>query len=126
MAMPWGMTWGGCWRDPTPCPHSTAAQVTDGSQYHVLLIITDGVISDMMQTKEAIVTVSGHMPPAQAPVTALVLLGRSEPTAAALPPHRPLRCPCPSSSWEWGRLSSRVSGMGWGQGGARGALARRV
>ncbi|KAM9654997.1 copine-9 isoform 13-T13 [Morphnus guianensis] len=35
-----------------------AAQVTDGSQYHVLLIITDGVISDMLQTKEAIVTVS--------------------------------------------------------------------
>ncbi|XP_030314211.1 copine-9 [Calypte anna] len=35
-----------------------AAQVTDGSQYHVLLIITDGVISDMLQTKEAIVTAS--------------------------------------------------------------------
>ncbi|NWW91842.1 CPNE9 protein, partial [Rhynochetos jubatus] len=35
-----------------------AARVTDGSQYHVLLIITDGVISDMLQTKEAIVTVS--------------------------------------------------------------------
>ena len=63
MAAPWGTTWGGCWRDPTPCPRSTAAQVTDGSQYHVLLIITDGVISDMMQTKEAIVTVSGHTPP---------------------------------------------------------------
>ncbi|XP_039338119.1 copine-9 isoform X5 [Mauremys reevesii] len=35
-----------------------AAQVTDGSQYYVLLIVTDGVISDMMQTKEAIVTAS--------------------------------------------------------------------
>uniref|UniRef100_A0A8C6VA59 Copine family member 9 n=1 Tax=Naja naja TaxID=35670 RepID=A0A8C6VA59_NAJNA len=35
-----------------------AAQVTDGSQYYVLLIITDGVISDMLQTKEAIVSVS--------------------------------------------------------------------
>uniref|UniRef100_A0A8B9QIB7 Copine family member 9 n=1 Tax=Apteryx owenii TaxID=8824 RepID=A0A8B9QIB7_APTOW len=35
-----------------------AAQVTDGSQYHVLLIITDGVISDMLQTKEAIVSAS--------------------------------------------------------------------
>ncbi|NXG67527.1 CPNE9 protein, partial [Hemiprocne comata] len=35
-----------------------ASQVTDGSQYHVLLIITDGVISDMLQTKEAIVTAS--------------------------------------------------------------------
>lgn len=48
----------GCLRDPIPFPHRTAAQVTDGSQYHVLLIITDGVISDMLQTKEAIVTVS--------------------------------------------------------------------
>ncbi|XP_059571960.1 copine-9 isoform X2 [Alligator mississippiensis] len=36
----------------------SAAQVTDGSQYHVLLIITDGVISDMLQTKEAIVSAS--------------------------------------------------------------------
>ncbi|NXW52866.1 CPNE5 protein, partial [Nyctiprogne leucopyga] len=33
----------------------SAAQVLDGSQYFVLLIITDGVISDMAQTKEAIV-----------------------------------------------------------------------
>ncbi|XP_043932344.1 copine-9 [Protopterus annectens] len=32
-----------------------AAEVTDGSQYFVLLIITDGVISDMAQTKEAVV-----------------------------------------------------------------------
>uniref|UniRef100_A0A8C7DQX6 Copine 5 n=1 Tax=Oncorhynchus kisutch TaxID=8019 RepID=A0A8C7DQX6_ONCKI len=32
-----------------------AAVVQDGSQYFVLLIITDGVISDMAQTKEAIV-----------------------------------------------------------------------
>uniref|UniRef100_A0A8C6WSA6 Copine Va n=1 Tax=Neogobius melanostomus TaxID=47308 RepID=A0A8C6WSA6_9GOBI len=32
-----------------------AAAVHDGSQYFVLLIITDGVISDMAQTKEAIV-----------------------------------------------------------------------
>ncbi|XP_066469100.1 copine-9 [Tiliqua scincoides] len=35
-----------------------AAQVSDGSQYYVLLIITDGVISDMLQTKEAIVSAS--------------------------------------------------------------------
>lgn len=41
----------------------------DGSQYFVLLIITDGVISDMAQTKEAIVNVSaptlpgGLLPP---------------------------------------------------------------
>ncbi|KAI6072887.1 Copine-5 [Aix galericulata] len=33
----------------------SAAAVPDGSQYFVLLIITDGVISDMAQTKEAIV-----------------------------------------------------------------------
>ncbi|KAJ7999609.1 hypothetical protein DPEC_G00196180 [Dallia pectoralis] len=32
-----------------------AADVTDGSQYFVLLMITDGVISDMVQTKEAVV-----------------------------------------------------------------------
>lgn len=35
-----------------------ASAVQDGSQYFVLLIITDGVISDMAQTKEAIVNVS--------------------------------------------------------------------
>ncbi|KAM4711731.1 copine-8 isoform 2-T2 [Anableps anableps] len=35
-----------------------AASVKDGSQYFVLLIITDGVISDMAQTKESIVTAS--------------------------------------------------------------------
>uniref|UniRef100_A0A3P9BEP8 Copine family member 9 n=1 Tax=Maylandia zebra TaxID=106582 RepID=A0A3P9BEP8_9CICH len=33
----------------------SAAEVTDGSQYFVLLMITDGVISDMAQTKEAVV-----------------------------------------------------------------------
>ncbi|KAG5830417.1 hypothetical protein ANANG_G00310390 [Anguilla anguilla] len=32
-----------------------AASVEDGTQYFILLIITDGVISDMAQTKEAIV-----------------------------------------------------------------------
>ncbi|MBN3296566.1 CPNE9 protein, partial [Amia calva] len=37
----------------------SAADVTDGSQYFVLLMITDGVISDMVQTKEAIVNASG-------------------------------------------------------------------
>uniref|UniRef100_A0A3P8VYP4 Copine-8 n=2 Tax=Cynoglossus semilaevis TaxID=244447 RepID=A0A3P8VYP4_CYNSE len=35
-----------------------AASVKDGSQYFVLLIITDGVISDMAQTKESIVNAS--------------------------------------------------------------------
>ncbi|CAM4677038.1 unnamed protein product [Leuciscus chuanchicus] len=34
----------------------SASEVTDGSQYFVLLIITDGVISDMVQTREAVVT----------------------------------------------------------------------
>uniref|UniRef100_A0A8C7DAW0 Copine family member 9 n=2 Tax=Oncorhynchus TaxID=8016 RepID=A0A8C7DAW0_ONCKI len=33
----------------------SAQDVTDGSQYFVLLMITDGVISDMLQTKEAVV-----------------------------------------------------------------------
>lgn len=37
--------------------HRAAADVMDGSQYFVLLIITDGVISDMVQTKEAVVNV---------------------------------------------------------------------
>lgn len=37
--------------------HRYAASVKDGSQYFVLLIITDGVISDMAQTKESIVNV---------------------------------------------------------------------
>lgn len=41
----------------TQGPPSSAATVLDGSQYFVLLIITDGVISDMAQTKEAIVNV---------------------------------------------------------------------
>lgn len=39
-------------------PLRYAASVKDGSQYFVLLIITDGVISDMAQTKESIVNVS--------------------------------------------------------------------
>ena len=34
------------------------SSVKDGSQYFVLLIVTDGVISDMAQTKESIVNVS--------------------------------------------------------------------
>lgn len=38
-----------------------AASVKDGSQYFVLLIITDGVISDMAQTKESIVNVSASL-----------------------------------------------------------------
>lgn len=34
-----------------------ASAVTDGSQYFILLIISDGVITDMAQTKESIVNV---------------------------------------------------------------------
>lgn len=41
-----------------PSRYATTEQ--DGSQYFVLLIITDGVISDMAQTKEAIVNVSSR------------------------------------------------------------------
>lgn len=71
---PWSTTSLGKWGDNTPPPPrvptpvslmvssppfpSSAAEVLDGSQYFVLLIITDGVISDMAQTKEAIVNVS--------------------------------------------------------------------
>ncbi|XP_076870261.1 copine-9-like [Brachyhypopomus gauderio] len=36
----------------------SAQEITDGSQYFVLLMITDGVISDMVQTKEAVVSAS--------------------------------------------------------------------
>lgn len=39
-------------------PFRYASSVKDGSQYFVLLIVTDGVISDMAQTKESIVNVS--------------------------------------------------------------------
>ena len=35
-----------------------ASLVRDGSEYFILLIISDGVISDMAQTKESIVNVS--------------------------------------------------------------------
>lgn len=48
----------------TTCPPAVcvrcAEEVTDGSQYFVLLMITDGVISDMAQTKEAVVNVSSY------------------------------------------------------------------
>lgn len=37
-----------------------AKNFTDGSQYFVLLIITDGIITDMEQTKEAIVTAAEY------------------------------------------------------------------
>ncbi|XP_015422114.1 PREDICTED: copine-8 [Myotis davidii] len=39
-------------------PFRYASSVKDGSQYFVLLIVTDGVISDMAQTKESIVNAS--------------------------------------------------------------------
>lgn len=43
---------------PFPCVSRYASAVTDGSQYFILLIISDGVITDMAQTKESIVNVS--------------------------------------------------------------------
>lgn len=43
------------------CELRCAAEVTDGSQYFVLLMITDGVISDMAQTKESVVNVSMNL-----------------------------------------------------------------
>ena len=39
-----------------------AAEVRDGSSYFVLLIITDGEITDMHQTKSAIVEVNHLLP----------------------------------------------------------------
>lgn len=52
-----------------------AAKISDGSQYYVLLIITDGVISDMTQTKEAIVSVSLRRKDWQGGVTAHTVKG---------------------------------------------------
>lgn len=37
---------------------SLAQQTDDGSQYYILLILTDGIICDMPQTKAAVVNVS--------------------------------------------------------------------
>ncbi|CAM4733100.1 unnamed protein product [Leuciscus chuanchicus] len=58
---------------------SYAAAVQDGSQYFVLLIITDGVISDMSQTKEAIVNA------AKLPMSIIIVgVGQAEFDAHAL------------------------------------------
>lgn len=40
---------------------SLAQQTDDGSQYFILLILTDGIICDMPQTKAAVVNVSGSL-----------------------------------------------------------------
>lgn len=56
-------------------PCRAAAKISDGSQYYVLLIITDGVISDMTQTKEAIVSVSLRRKACQGGVTVLAVKG---------------------------------------------------
>ena len=40
------------------CYSSEAKEKTDGSEYHILLILTDGAISDMNDTKRIIVAVS--------------------------------------------------------------------
>lgn len=55
--------------------HRAAAKISDGSQYYVLLIITDGVISDMTQTKEAIVSVSLRRKACQGGVIVLAVQG---------------------------------------------------
>lgn len=71
-------------RQTAPRPPRNAAEVQDGSQYSVLLIITDGVISDMAQTKEAIVNVSwGRTSRAHLPTR----LGRRWGLASPLPYH---------------------------------------
>ncbi|KAF3706173.1 Copine-8 [Channa argus] len=49
-----------------------ASAVTDGSQYFILLIISDGVITDMAQTKESIVNVELHF--SSKPLSSCVLL----------------------------------------------------
>ncbi|XP_029390896.1 copine-9 isoform X5 [Mus pahari] len=50
-----------------------AAKISDGSQYYVLLIITDGVISDMTQTKEAIVSVSLKRKASSLPMSIIIV-----------------------------------------------------
>ena len=44
------------------CIGRFASEMRDGSSYFVLLIITDGEITDMQQTKNAIVEVSQLLP----------------------------------------------------------------
>nr|XP_033782252.1 copine-9 isoform X4 [Geotrypetes seraphini] len=68
---------------------SAASQVVDGSQYYVLLVITDGVISDMVQTKEAIVNASSL------PMSIIIVgVGPAEFDVCALPRLRgPIRKP---------------------------------
>ncbi|VDM17936.1 unnamed protein product [Hydatigera taeniaeformis] len=41
-----------------PNIHTLAQQTDDGSQYYILLILTDGIICDMPQTKAAVVNAS--------------------------------------------------------------------
>lgn len=48
-------------RPPVSLHARYASAVTDGSQYFILLIISDGVITDMAQTKESIVNVQYHI-----------------------------------------------------------------
>lgn len=98
---------------PPPRLHPrNAAEVQDGSQYSVLLIITDGVISDMAQTKEAIVNVS-RMGGGQ---------GAGVGLGAHLPAFREMLRPGFSSShpwWDHSCLLAAVSGKpGSGVGGA--------
>ena len=49
-----------------PSPRFARAYV-DGSNYFILLIITDGVISDMEMTKQAVITVRNQTAPSFGP-----------------------------------------------------------
>ncbi|GAB1300812.1 Copine-5 [Apodemus speciosus] len=62
-----------------PRGQRNAAAVQDGSQYSVLLIITDGVISDMAQTKEAIVNFGETLGAAKLPMSIIIVgVGQAE------------------------------------------------
>ncbi|KAK2113623.1 hypothetical protein P7K49_007889 [Saguinus oedipus] len=89
---------------PAPAPHRNAAAVQDGSQYSVLLIITDGVISDMAQTKEAIVNA------AKLPMSIIIVgVGQAEfdgessysPPLLSYPSHPPPAYVSPEAPGPW-------------------------
>lgn len=77
-----------------------AASVKDGSQYFVLLMITDGVITDMAQTKESIVNVSLR-PPSSVTVRRESPEQQEKKTAAV----RLLVLPKGLFVWPWGQWS---------------------
>lgn len=114
------------------CPPRSAAEVLDGSQYFVLLIITDGVISDMAQTKEAIVNVSPGVPRISG-CRDQPGLGSAEPSGVQHPTmgagsrwrcgvSRDVGVQEPAGTW--GAVSCWVAITSWGPPGCQGALAR--